>query len=268
MRNVSLSSEYLHEMQPWRNDTAIVDVGWKATVCISISRLMREIDPSVRPKTYFFGTYETALQLQETGTLLKSFLFHLGKPSTRKRIVAGHEGVVEMLFHAPHGSINRLKRGLDGMEPVYGDCEYDKTMLRLLENMTVAAHRFVEDMTDLPPPGKMFEPVPGEVEKILRRLTRHPTLAEASNLGRISYRAGYGDCGTVQPLAKTAEIVPYSLRLDLLAYEQAPWKEAYLVQVGPARRLMLLTASFAHSVYIAITSKTLLDSVRWALFKH
>jgi FMN phosphatase YigB (HAD superfamily) len=260
--------EYLHEMHSSRNDTAVVDVGWKATVCVSISRLMREIDPSFRPKTYFFGTYEIARQLQEAGTLLKSFLFHLGEPSSRKKIVAGHEGVVEMLFHAPHGSINRLKRGLVGMEPIYGDCEYDKTMLQFLENMTTAAHGFVEDMADLPPPCKMYESVPGEIEKILWRLTRHPTLAEASSLGRISYRAGYGDCGTVQPLAKVAEIIPYSLLIDLLAYEQAPWKEAYLVQVSPARRLMLLAASFAHSVYIAITSKTLLVSIRWALFKH
>jgi FMN phosphatase YigB (HAD superfamily) len=260
--------EYLAEMQPARRDTAVVDVGWKATVCLSISRLMGEIDSGSPLKTYFFGTYEHARQLLERGTRLRSFLFHLGKPLKQKQIVAGHEGIVEMLFHAPHGSLRGLKRGVRGLEPVYGDCEYDEATLCFLGRMTAGAHHFVADMADLLPPGDAFNPAPEVVGNILARLTRCPTRTEGRNLGGIAYRASYGDRGAIQPLAQVEEGIPYSFRADLVAYEQAPWKEGYFVQVSSLRRLVLGIAAFAHSVSIAITSKTLLASLRWALFKR
>ncbi len=260
--------DYFREIEPGRSDTAVVDIGWKATVCISMTHLLKKIDARAQPRTYFFGTYQGAQQLIDAGTRLNSFFVHLGKPQERNNVVAGHEGIVEMLFHAPHGSLVGLKRGQKGFEPAYGICEYDERMLHQLERMTAGAHRFIEDMADLLPSVPASELGPDETEDLLMRLTRHPTLEEATHLGKVPYRVSYGDHGTVQSLAGSTKPRPYSPRVDLLAYEESPWKEAYLAQVGFARRFILRVTSFTHAIFVALTSKTLLASTRWALFKR
>jgi predicted HAD superfamily hydrolase len=259
--------DYFREIEPGRSDTAVVDVGWKATVCVSMTRLLKKMDARTQPRTYFFGTYKQAHRLIDAGTQLNSFFFHLGKPRETNNIVASHEGIIEMLFHAPHGSLVGLKRGPKGIEPVYGICEYDEGMLQQLEGMTAGAHRFVEDMADLLPPDLASGSGQEDIRDLLLRLTRHPTLEEATHLGKVPYRVSYGDQGTVQPLAEPTKRKPYSLRTDLLAYERSPWKEAYLAQVSLGRRLILRIASFIHAISIALTSKTVFASIRWALFR-
>ncbi len=260
--------EYFAEMAPGRSDTAVVDLGWKATVCTSLCRLLRDTDPALHPQTYYFGTSPHARDLLDAGGQIKSFLFHLGVPIQRQRIVAGHEGIVEMLFHAPHGSPLNFRRGSRGIEPIFGTCEYDEQALSHLEIMRTAAYRYIQDMAELFPAFQNGTSSPDEVGAILTRLTRHPRLEEARNLGQIPYRVSYGDRGTVHCLAKLPTVSERGMQSDLAAYESAPWKEGYLAQVSILHRIILRTVHLLHSVYVALTSGTLLVSLRWAFFRR
>ena len=246
---------------------AIVDVGWQASSARALQTLLNlPDDPALAPalsangsrshhvngargqrlRAFYFGTWHYARPTVEAGCRLDSFYFHLDDPSARRNLVSESVELFELFFGAPHSTITGLQEGGDGcLVPVYGDCEHrnDEVTLARLQRMRERAVDFVRDAAALiPEPGPRtagFLEWPGTglnyLDGVLERIFRHPTLAEARQLGALEVRDSFGGNSPTRALARPPGrwqrlIDPASLRS---AYEHAFWKKGFLTQLHP-----------------------------------
>jgi FMN phosphatase YigB (HAD superfamily) len=253
----ALLQKYFVQAQVEASDAALVDIGWKATVAQAVQDVVRQGNPAFKLPAYFFGTYAGAERLMRSGGRVASFFLHLGAPIRRQRLVSVHEGLIELLFAAPHGSIVGLESGPNGIVPVHAACEYGPEQLVDLARMRDGANRFIEEAARLLPSPLTSAPSDAGVDRCLRQLLHHPTREQALHLGRMPYRVSYGESDSPRPFAAPGR----------QSYGQAPWKCGYLAQLSRPRRWLARAAHLAHGAGVALKSGTLLSSVKWALFR-
>ena len=225
--------EYLDEKSFSLQDSAVVDVGWRASLCQSLQELMLERGEKGRLQSYLFGTWEYAQRAIDAGCRLDSFFFHLDNPLSRKALVSECVEIVELLFSAPHPSILGLKKKDGEFGPIFGSHEYDSGQLALTEQMRSSALKFVMDATELVDNVNSVRPSDNYVESILNRLLRHPTGEEAKILGRYPHRDGFGDKGAVRYLANplSSTDTPLSAAELKFAYDHCYWKAGFRAQL-------------------------------------
>jgi predicted HAD superfamily hydrolase len=263
-----LVEDYFQEMEIDRSDTAVVDVGWKAASCKAVHDLIRKQKPHFSLTSYFFGTFAQAHDLIRAGGKVESFFMHLGLPSQRQSMIAKCEGLVELLFSAPHGPIIGLQRGDTGIVPIHGTCEYSPKDLASLQQMREGAYHFIQDASLLLPDYLTCPPSDKQVDRCLSQLLRYPTRDHGYYLGQMPYRASYGDLNKPRSFAsplKEAGWFPSFAQIH--AYGEAPWKEGFLAQIPLVQGLLLQIAHSLQGLYVAIQTKTLWTSLRWALFR-
>ena len=250
------------------NDThkaAIVDVGWQASSARSLQALLNLPDahapvprptngsqshhanaaPAHRLRAFYFGTWHYARPTVEAGCRLSSFYFHLDQPTARRNLLAESVELFELFFGAPHPTITGLREAADGsLAPVYGECEHrgDEATLARLQRMRERAVDFVRDAAALIPeagPASAFLEWPGSglsyLDGVLERVLRHPTLAEARQLGALEVRDSFGGNSPTRALARPPGrwqrlVDPARLRH---AYDHAFWKKGFLAQLHP-----------------------------------
>jgi len=263
-----LVEDYFHEIEIDRPDTAVVDVGWKAASCKAVQNLVRKQKPHFSLTSYFFGTFAQAHDLIQAGGKVESFLMHLGLPSQRQSMIAKCEGLVELLFSAPHGPIIGLQRGDTGIAPIHGTCEYSPSDLASLQQMREGAYNFIQDASLLLPDYQTCPPSDKHVDRCLSQLLRHPTRDQGYYLGQMPYRASYGDLNESRSFANPLKEAGWFPSLaQIHAYGEAPWKQGFLVQIPIVQGWLLQIAHSLQGLYVAIQTKTLWTSLRWALFK-
>jgi hypothetical protein len=263
-----LLEDYFQEVEVDRPDTALVDLGWKAAVARAVHDLVRQKNPKSGLRGYFFGTFAGAERLIRSGGQVESFFMHLGRPSHRQRVISVHEGLIELLFAAPHGSIVGLKAGPKGMAPIYGGCEYTSKQLAALEEMREGAYRFIEEAAVLIPDYLACAPSDEYVDRCLNQLLLHPTTEQARHLGPMPYRVGYGDSDTPRPFAVPSQKAGWGLSSSQIqAYGQAPWRRGFLAQVSCRQGWLLQIASVLNGIFAAFRSGTFWKSLKWALFR-
>lgn len=220
---------------------AIVDLGWQASSICSLQDLMRRQDPAYRLRGYYFGTWRSAAPAVGAGCLLDSFFFHLGLPDRRAALLAECVELVEHLFSAPHATVVGLDQTADGWTPVCGQWETTAAQRQHLEKVSRSAMAFVEDMLEYEPARSPHAEPFGYLESVLERVLRHPTRAEAEQLGALPHRDSFGGnapwrCLAKVPPAARAVFKPGSVRE---AYERAYWRKGLLAQLGPTERAMV-----------------------------
>jgi FMN phosphatase YigB (HAD superfamily) len=260
--------DYFQEMKIERSDTALVDIGWKGTVVQAVHNSVREHNPKFKLKGYFFGTFAAAESLMRSGGQFQSFFMHLGRPSQRQHMIAANEGLLELLFSAPHGSIIGIQPTAKGTMPIYAECEYTAEQLVQLERMREGAYRFIEDAALLLPDYLTCAPSSEQVDRCISLLLRYPTKEQARHLGRMPYRVNYGNSDKPRAFAAPLEESSWrpSLR-QIRAFGKAPWKRGFLAQMSPSQGWLLQVALLLSGLYAALGSGTLWKSLRWAIFR-
>jgi predicted HAD superfamily hydrolase len=248
---------YFHEVKVDDPGTAFVDVGWKATVAQAVQDLVRQRKPDFSLRGYFFGTFAGAEKLVRSGGQVESFFMHLGQPPIRQRLVSVNEGMIELLFAAPHGSIVGLKQSPQGIIPLHAKSEYTSEQWSDLKHMQAGANRFIEEAALLLPNYLACAPSAGQVERCLSQLLLQPTRDQAYHHGRMPYRVSFGESDSPRPFADPSN----------QTYGQAPWKRGYLAQVGRPQGWFLKIAFFLSGCYAALNSGTFWKSVKWALVR-
>jgi hypothetical protein len=267
-RERELAFQYFDEAGVALPGASVVDVGWNATVCRSIQDLMRIKSPGFKLSTLFFGTYDEAERLIDEGGSLESFYFHLGRPPYRHALVDECEELVELFFSAPHGTIVGLRKG-DRTEPIYGDLEFDPSQMARLAHIREGARIYVEDAARLLRPGDMAESSLEHLDNLLARLIRHPSRAQAANLGSMPHRQTYGDRGGLRKFAELPQVKGTSTHAIVplaMAYGEAYWKRGFLAQLTTSQACLVRLIHLFRSVWVAFSSGTLRSSIRWALF--
>ena len=254
------------------HQSAIVDVGWQASSARALQTLLNLPDddrsPQAAPsknhrsngangaaphrlRAFYFGTWHFARPTVEAGCRLSSFYFHLDEPGVRRSLVAESVEVIELFFGAPHPTITGLREEADGrFAPVHGECEHgDEATLARLQRMRERAVDFVRDaVAVIPEPGPRaaaFLEWPGSglnyLDATLERILRHPTLAEARQIGALQSRDSFGGDSPTRALARPPSRWQRlrdrgSLRY---AYDHAFWKRGFLAQLpaGVAAKL-------------------------------
>ena len=254
------------------HQSAIVDVGWQASSARALQTLLNLPDdrpPRAAPsknhqgngsngvaphrlRAFYFGTWHYAKPTVEAGCRLSSFYFHLDEPAVRRNLVAEYVEVIELFFGAPHPTITGLREEADGgFAPVYGECEHgDEATLARLRRMRERAVDFVRDATAvIPAPGPhtaAFLEWPGSglnyLDATLERILRHPTLAEARQIGALQSRDSFGGNSPTRALARVPSRWQRLRDRDSLryAYDHAFWKRGFLAQLSAGAAAKLL----------------------------
>ena len=225
---------YLDEKSFSLEGTAVVDVGWRASLCQSLQELMSERGQKGQLKSYLFGTWNYAENAIDSGCKLESYFFHLDQPGSRKALISECVEIVELFFSAPHPSVIGLQEKDGAFTPIYGTHEYDASQLAQTELMRTSALEFVRDASELLTDANAFRVSDTYAEAILQRLLRHPTIDEARILGRFPHRDGFGDKGPLRYLAnplspRRKKLNPKELRF---AYDHSYWKAGFRVQLS------------------------------------
>ncbi len=264
-----LFENYLQEIEVDRPDTALVDIGWKASVAHAVQDLGRRKNPALRLRSYFFGTLAGAERLIHSGGMVQSFFTHLGKPAQRGRLISVHEGMVELLFAAPHGSIVGLEAGPNGTTSIHAKCEYTSEQLSGLERMQQGANRFVEEAALLLPDYLACVPSDTYVERCLSQLLLHPTREQAYHLGQMPYRVSYGESDMPRPFAVPSALPDRNFwSSQVQSYGRASWKRGFLAQVSRPQRWFLKVVFLFNGGRAALSSGTFWKSLKWALFRR
>lgn len=205
----------------------IVDFGWQATSARALNRVAG--NPREPLHALYFATWESARVAQEEGCLVESFFVHRANHPFRRELLRESPNLMEMLFQAPHPSIQGLRREKGAWQPVYStdsgggipphaQPSFEQGMEAFSQQCRRYSHVFVNGY------GEAY------AEVVLERLLREPEPSEAGVLGTLQHSEGFG---TEICFPLIAERPPAAASDDAweAAYQQSNWKKGFVTLI-------------------------------------
>jgi FMN phosphatase YigB (HAD superfamily) len=168
---------------PTSGPTAIVDVGWRATVQRSLARCLRlaEIDVELR------GFYLALLEPDGDGIEARGWLVDGGRPVRQRIALEAGIPIIELLFQADEGSVERYRDGHAVRGPVSSTRHVQDSVQR-------AAAEVLDEWIRLQVPDRPTE----LATRPLLRLLNTPRPEEAAVLGSITHTDRLGSVSTLR----------------------------------------------------------------------
>lgn len=232
----------------------IVDIGWNGTMQRALQRISQQTPDPPSITGFYFGTYPYA---PNRDMAMHGYLVDRGRPVRHMNIVWETDGILELMFGAPHGSVTSYKRGASGVEP----CLSDEPATGYRMDSIMRMHQGALDFVEAAVRQLGTDPLPIEtVIHPLRQALFHPSRLEAETIGDIPHYETYGAHAVkVRYLAQPdTTISPLRAAQVFDDYQHAFWKLGYLrrSRANPLIRLGLAGARF---------SNRLLRSMRYRL---
>lgn len=212
----------------------VVDLGWKASSARSLQALAGSAQSPVHAT--YFATWKEVLPAIEDGCHIESYFLHKGANPFRRELLMESPNLVEMLFQAPHPSIQGIQKNHGTWQPVYTG---NDSHCGIPEVHRPAFEQGLEDHWAERLPyhpstrGGHGQPY---AEIVLERLLREPEPEETRILGAMLHPEGFGT-DSYLPLA--AECPPDDAPGEdwERAYHRSNWRKAFITRIGnPDRR--------------------------------
>jgi predicted HAD superfamily hydrolase len=176
-------------------NVGLVDVGWHGTMQRSLTNILRDAGPSPQIAGLYIGTFASALKhnLIDDSFPHDGYLFRGGEPDAYCRLIGEGVAVVELLFAAAEGTVIRIEREAGGgFRPVRATNDLEPNRIDGILGMHAGVMQFVEDYLTLKSHFPELALTRDAAVAQLKRLLRHPTAAEACNIGDIPHGEGFG----------------------------------------------------------------------------
>lgn len=214
---------------------AIADIGWHGSLQQSLERLCQRFGGQGRVPGYYLGTFAGAQRHIERGAQHRGYLCELGQPTEMLQVIRASVEVFEWIFSAPHGSVVRLEKQSDGVNPVFENAAFERERQITAGLMQNSALAFVDDFLSL-----WARPVPCQLPPqlvvcALAGLLHAPTRREATLLGNLPHVEGFGDVQVSRPIARPGHSLLNPFRLKHLAdqYRGAFWRAGFRRRLNP-----------------------------------
>lgn len=222
----------LEEAGYHRSESALVDIGWRAS-CIPAIRRLFDIEEKDEPVGYFFATWEDAKASASKGTI-KSFFAHMGNPRENSRLVRESVNWMESLHAAPFPTLLGFRHTEAGVEAQFSEELRGGYSIEEQERIWAGAEAFLRGICENGLPEAGAEGGHAYIHLVLHRLLREPSPIELKTWGRTLHSEGFG-LEVYKPLVRevTEEASDDAL---MAAYQASNWKRGFMASVTEAQR--------------------------------
>lgn len=224
-----LAKRYLAQVVGQNNKIGIVEIGWRGRMQGAFSRIVRTLNSQIDITGYYFGTYGTLGNDQQSNNHFNSYLFHNGQPT---HIVEHfHTGAVELLefiLSAPHGTTLGYQMNDNGaivplLEENPGELSTRESAMKIQEGIM----EFIEKAIQILQPVGFDGLVTTDWAEPFYRLVKSPTMEEANVMGEITHAEALGDTLIRKPIALKLNEEDKTNKFNEF-YQNAYWKAAFL----------------------------------------
>ena len=219
---------YLSAMGLGEPGTAVVDIGWQASMQMSFESM---INPSLHG--FYFGLFDTPATAgrRRIHGFLDARLGGSARRWTEDCVYRGIE-VIELLFANPeHPSVSTVHRSDDGWAPVFSPERLNAADTAVVEAIQAAALEFVDDYRqlaeDLPVRARQLSL--DVAFRVLSSLVNEPTRAQAEVIGALHHDNSLGvvasKLGMPERTRSYYRFRPAQLRRE---YDAAWWKQGFI----------------------------------------
>jgi predicted HAD superfamily hydrolase len=211
---------------------ALCDVGWKGSLQLSLSSILKSERPGAEVSGFYLGTEQDVRQLANSGGVAAGWLIDTDLPEKRRRIIQSGRNIVELFFTASHGSVRGYCEKQGRINPVLEEMGIESEYVHAAEQIQAAALKFVDRYAKAFGGLRPIDLDRNDVFPALARLIDRPTLVEANALGNLTQVDGLGNARLGQPIARPPSFWQAVAKPSavIAKFRQSPWRLGFLVR--------------------------------------
>ncbi len=217
--------------------TALVDIGWNATIQKSLMAALHVEGRTADVRGYYLGTLGAA-HVDLGGSTVAGYLFEAGRPIERRQAVMQLPQLLEFVCSTTRGSLRGFARDGGRVIPVHGPVEHDAAQQEVHEALRAGALAFAQTFARHAAALGVNAVSPDAAVRRFARVVSRPTAEEAAHIGAIRHGEGLA----TDRVRSLASFSPEAFTVDAIHHDvtQAYWP-AGLAARRSAQALVLRT---------------------------
>ncbi len=210
--------------------TALVDIGWNATIQKSLMAALHVEGRCADVTGYYLGTLGAA-HVDLGGSTAAGYLFEAGRPIERRQAVMQLPQLLEFVCSTMRGSLRGFTREGGRVVPVHGPVEHDEAQQQVHEALRAGTLAFARTFAGHAAALGVDVVSPDAAVRRFARVVSRPTAEEAAHIGAITHGEGLAS----DRARSLASFAPDSFTVDAIHRDvtQAYWPAGLAARRSP-----------------------------------